>query len=357
MELLLLYVGLALGVSFLCSILESVLLSVTPSYVAAEEKAGRRAGAQLRKLKADIDRPLAAILTLNTIAHTAGAAGAGAQALEVFGSAYVALVSVILTLLILVFSEIVPKTIGARYWKRLAPWVASALRPLIAVLYPFVLLSNALASVLARKTTEPTVSREELSAIGEVMAQEGMLEKSESQVLASLLRFRSLTARDIMTPRTVLVALDEATSVAEAARDEAKMRFSRIPVYRGAIDQVTGYALKHDLLLKLSRGDGACPVRDIARELVTVADSTRVPELFEQMIRNREHIALVVDRFGGTAGVVTLEDVVETVLGLEIVDEVDVTADMQALARQQWLLRARRQGPSDSGEDAAGDER
>jgi CBS domain containing-hemolysin-like protein len=344
MTYLLLFVALALGISFLCSILEAVLLSVTPSFVAAEEKAGRRVGARMRALKLDIDRPLAAILTLNTIAHTAGAAGAGAQALKVFGSASVALVSVILTFLILVFSEIVPKTLGAKHWKRLAPAVASVLPPLIVLMYPLVLLSDALAALLARKRAEPTVSREEFSALSDIMAREGMLDESESQVLGSLLRVRSLAARDIMTPRTVVVAFDERTPIAEVARDEANLRFSRFPVYRGDMDHMTGFVLKHDLLLRLARGDGATTLRELRRELVTTTDTTRVPLLFEQMVRNREHIALVVDSFGGTAGIVTLEDVVETLLGLEIVDEVDITTDMQAFARQQWLARAKRQG-------------
>jgi CBS domain containing-hemolysin-like protein len=218
------------------------------------------------------------------------------------------------------------------------------LPPLIVLMYPLVLLSDALAALLARRPQGPTVSREELSALGDVMAREGMLDESESQVLASLLRVRSLAARDIMTPRTVVVGFDEETPIAEVARDEANLRFSRFPVYRGNVDHITGFVLKHDLLLRLARGDGTATLRDLRRELVTTGDTTRVPVLFEQMVRNREHIALVVDRFGGTAGIVTLEDVVETLLGLEIVDEVDTATDMQAFARQQWLARARRQG-------------
>ena len=338
------YLLLALGVSFLCSILEAVLLSISPSYIAALEREGNKAGASLNELKTDIDRPLAAILSLNTIAHTIGAAGVGAQAQVVFGEAWITAVSIVLTLLILVLSEIIPKTLGANYWRRLGPFVAKVLPPLILSMYPLVWMSKGLASLLSTKEKEPTVSREEFNALADLVAKEGVVDEKEAHVLKNLMRFGGLRAEDIMTPRTVLVAFDEQTPVSEIVGDESNLRFSRLLVYDGDLDNVSGYVLKHSMLLEMAKDSLDTPVVDLKRDILVVPAVTRVADVLEAMLHSKEHLVLLVGEYGGTAGIVTLEDVVETLLGMEIVDEVDVVEDMQALAREQWRERAEKLG-------------
>jgi CBS domain containing-hemolysin-like protein len=342
MTLLLLYVALAVGVSFLCSIMEAVLLSITPSYVAALEDESPAAGARIRELKADIDRPLAAILTLNTFAHTLGAAGAGAQATLVFGNAYITVFSVVLTLIILVASEIIPKTLGAVYWRQLASPVARLLKPTILALYPLVVLSQALTKLLARGAKEAQVSRAELAALARLGVEEGVFEKQESRILQSLFRFNELTARDVMTPRTVMVTFPEGTPLQEIA--DRDVPFSRIPVFEGDRDHITGFVLKSDLLEALADDRHDVTAEELRRPILTVPDTLPLPRLFDRLLERREHIALVVGEYGGTAGLVTVEDVVETLLGLEIVDEADTEHDMQAAARDKWRERAARLG-------------
>jgi CBS domain containing-hemolysin-like protein len=350
------YLLLALGVSFLCSILEAVLLSITPSYIAALEQEGAKAGETLHALKTDIDRPLSAILSLNTIAHTIGAAGVGAQAQIVFGEAWITVVSAVLTFLILVFSEIIPKTLGANYWRKLGPVVARILPPLILSMYPLVLLSQLLAALLSRGEEEPTVSREEFSALADLVASEGIFDEKEALVLKNLMRFGALQAKDIMTPRTVLVAFDESTPVREFVEDESNLRFSRVLVYDGDLDDVTGYVLKHSALLEFAHENEEKPLGELKRDILVMPVFARVADVLEYMLQNKEHLVLLVGEYGDTAGIVTLEDVVETLLGLEIVDEVDLVEDMQALARDQWYQRAHRLGlvpPSEAEEDEA----
>ena len=344
MTLLLTYIGIALSVSFLCSILEAVLLSLTPSYLGALENRGHPAAAKLRALKHDIDEPLAAILTLNTVAHTVGASGAGAQALHVFGEGYVAVISAVLTILILVGSEIIPKTLGAVYWKQLAPSVARILPPMIFIASPFVWLSRGISKMISKGKSGPALNREEFSALADSLVKAGLFDTKESNVLTNLLRFGQLRAIDIMTPRTVVMALPETQTVGEALEDEENMRFSRVPVYRDAIDNVTGFVLKHDLLLELARGRTDTPLEKLRRPVRVAPEMTRVADLFDQMIRKGEHLVVLVGEYGETSGVVTMEDIVETLLGMEIVDEIDEVKDMQALARKKWQERARRMG-------------
>lgn len=345
MTLLILYVLLALGVSFLCSILEAVLLSVTPSYVAALQQKDEKAGDRLEDLKRDIDRPLASILSLNTIAHTVGATGAGAQAAVVFDDAGVGIFSAVLTLAILVLSEIIPKTIGATYWKQLAPVSGRLLGPLILLMYPLVLMSKAITAVLGDKDGDSTtVSRDEFTALADLGTRQGVIEEDESRVLRNLLRFESLRVKDIMTPRTVVVAVDEHMTVTEFVEEYPKLRFSRIPVFGENRDDVNGYVLKNDILLELANGHEDVKLAELQREILVVPQMLSLRNLFERLLETQEHLALVVDEYGGKAGVVTMEDVVETLLGLEIVDESDEEADMQVVARQQWYERARKMG-------------
>lgn len=343
--LLVLYVLLALGFSFLCSILEAALLSVTPSYVAALEQNGHAVAETLREYKDDIDRPLAAILSLNTIAHTVGATGAGAQAAKVFGEGEmaVALISGVLTLLILVVSEIIPKTLGAVYWRQIAPAMASVLTVIIFLMWPFVKLSQAITRLIASgDDQEASVSREEFTAMAELGKEEGVFEEEESRILKNLFRFSSLRVKDIMTPRTVVQALHEERTIGDIIEEHDEFRFSRIPVYSENRDDITGYVLKDQILLKAAQEEEDLLLHDLRRDIIGVPETLPLPELFERLVDHIEHIALVVDEYGGTAGIVTMEDVVETLLGMEIVDEADSTEDMQVLARRQWLKRAQR---------------
>ena len=344
MALLIFYVALALGVSFLCSVMEAVLLSVTPSFVARVERDRPRLGASLRRLKKEIDRPLAAILSLNTIAHTVGAAGAGAQAVAVFGDAWVGVISAVLTLLILVVSEIIPKTLGAVYWRRLVSVVVRLLVPTTWLMWPLVKLAQGLTKVLARDEKPPVVSREELKALAELGARHGVVREEESRILKNLFSLGKLQARDIMTPRTVICALPASQTVGEALASGREIRFSRLPIYGRSLDDIHGFVLRQDVLLKAAQGGGETPLSELERPLETVNESLTLRGLFERLMDNRSHIALVVDEYGGTAGVVTLEDLVETLLGLEIVDEGDRVHDMQELARQKWRERAARLG-------------
>ncbi len=345
MFLLFLYLALAIGVSFLCSILEAVLLSVNPSYIAMLEREGRSSAPKLRDLKDDIDRPLSAILSLNTIAHTVGAAGVGAQAQIVYGEAYVTITSIVLTLLILVLSEIIPKTLGATYWRTLAPLSASLLRGMIVVLYPFVLLSQGITILLARKGAEhPSISREEIGAMAELGAEEGVVEEEESQIFKNLIRFSQLRVKDIMTPRIVVMDFNEEQTVGEIYEEIDELRFSRLPVYGENRDDVTGYVLKNDLLIHVARDEIDIKLKELKREVLIVPEMLSLRDLFERLLENQEHIAVAVDEYGGFSGVVSMEDVVETLLGMEIVDEVDAIEDMQKLARRKWMERAKRLG-------------
>ena len=342
MTLLFVYIAIALGVSFVCSILEAVLLSMTPSHVAGLEHERPATGRRLRRLKTHIDRPLAAILSLNTIAHTVGAAGVGAEAQRLWGSGVLAVTSAVLTLLILFLSEIIPKTLGAIFWSRLTGFVAAVLPPLIVVLLPLVWLSAMLTRFMKRGHTAERLSRQEFAALARLGAEQGVFDASEIRVLKGLLRFRSLTASDVMTPRTVVHSLDERTTVRDAIADSQSTVFSRIPLWQGSPDHVTGYVLKDQLLLEAARDRPETPVRELSRPALMVPATLSLPALFERLLDEREYIAVVLDEYGGLDGVVTMEDVVETLIGFEIVDETDSVEDMRALARAKWEARAER---------------
>jgi CBS domain containing-hemolysin-like protein len=342
MMLLFVYIVIALGVSFLCSILEAVLLSVTPSHVARLETERPSTGRRLLRLKTHIDRPLAAILSLNTIAHTVGAAGVGAEAQRLWGSGVLAITSAVLTLLILFLSEIIPKTLGAIFWPRLTGFVAAVLPPLIVVLLPLVWLSEMLTRFMKRGHTSERLSRREFAALARLGAEQGVLDATEIRVLQRLLRFRSLTASDVMTPRTVVHSLDEGTTVREAIADRQSMVFSRIPLWHGSSDNVTGYVLKDHVLFEAAHDRLDTHVRELSRPALMVPATLSLPALFERLLNEREHIAVVLDEYGGLDGVVTMEDVVETLIGLEIVDETDSVEDMRAMARAEWEARTER---------------
>jgi CBS domain containing-hemolysin-like protein len=354
-QALIAYVVLALLFSFLCSISEAVLLSLTPSYIENLAADRPRLARRLARLKIDsIDRSLAAILTLNTIAHTVGAIGAGAKATIVFGSAYFGAFSAAMTLVILFLSEIVPKTIGAVHWRRLAGPTAWFVQGLIWSLYPLILVSESLTRWIARGKTAHVFHRDDLAAMASLGERAGSLGADESRIIRNLLMLKDLTAGDVMTPRPVVMALPENTTIADALAREEMQQFSRVPVFRDTIDQVTGFVLKDEILLEQARGGSERRLVDLKRELPTVHRDLRLRRLLAFLLeRRRAHIALVIDEYVGTEGLVTMEDVVETLLGLEIVDEMDRNVDMQALARRRWAERARSMGLDVDGDPAS----
>jgi len=340
MLLLVIYVLIALGFSFLCSIAEAVLLSVTTPHILLMKKQGKPTGALLERLKADINTPLAAILTLNTIAHTVGAAGAGAQAVKVFGSAYVGVASAILTLLILVISEIIPKTLGAHFWRQLAPITAQALRGLIWLLYPFVKLSALLTSGLTHGPGLRGFNREELALMADLSHAEGQLGPQERRILKNLLRLRENRVTDAMTPRTVIFSVPEEMTVTAFFDAHDDTRFSRIPLHRHERGELEGFVLRDDLLLAQAHGDTENPLADYRRELAALPKNSSLVHAFDEFMRQRAQIMLVVDEYGTVKGLLTLEDIIETLLGMEIIDEGDAAPDMQELARRLWRKRA-----------------
>ncbi len=339
--LLVFYVLVALVVSFLCSIAEAVLLSITPSFIENEKTKHPKRAKLLKRLKQDdIDRSLAAILTLNTVAHTAGAIGAGAKASVVFGSAWFGLFSAVMTLMILYLTEIVPKTIGAVYWMKLVGPMSVFVRLIITLLYPLVWVSERLTKLIARDAKVHIFSRDEFLAMTRIGEQAGHLNDRESRIIQNLFRFNVLKAEDVMTPRTVLATLSEKLPLQEAIGFLHNIQFSRIPVYKETIDDITGFVLRDDVLLKNSQGQGGDPLASLKRPIHVVPNTMPLSLLFDALLEQRQHIAIVVNEYGGTEGLVTLEDLVETLIGAEITDELDKVEDMRALARRLWKERA-----------------
>ena len=354
--LLIIFFLVSIVFSFLCSIWEAVLLSITPSYAAVQQQEGGELGKTIQQFKANIDRPLAAILTLNTIAHTAGAIGVGAQASKIWGGSIIssAVVPVVMTLAILLLSEIIPKTIGANYWRELAPFTVRALSLVMKILAPLVFVSQLITKALKKDKNASVLSRADFTAMAELGSRQGVFDEGESNLLKSFLRFDSILVKDVMTPRTVVVAADESSSVRDFHNAHPELRFSRIPLYQESLDKISGYVLKDKLLTELVKQLESTsndmpkdtPLSKLRRDITLVQQHEPITRLFNDFTENREHIALVVDEFGGMAGIVTMEDVLETLLGLEIVDELDNTVDMQAMARKQWEARASAMGLS-----------
>ncbi len=333
MTLLILFVVLAIGVSFLCSILEAVLLSITPSFVEAAEEDRPKLAQKLRRLRTDIERPLAAILSLNTIAHTVGATGAGAQAAMVFDDAGVGIFSALLTLGILVLSEIIPKTLGATYWRPLAPFAVRVLPWLIIAQLPLVWMSQWITRLLTRGKIEAEVSRDEITALATAGQRLGVVEEDETRVVANLFRLPEIATKEVMTPRTVIEHVHAEATIAEVLAERDVFTHSRLPVTGETIDDVRGFALTRDLLLAAARGKGEQTVQTFSREIPRVSEGTDLDTLLDSLMDRDAHIALVEDDYGGTAGLVTMEDVLETLLGTEIMDEHDKAADLRKVAR------------------------
>ncbi len=343
--LLIIYVLLALVFSFLCSIAESVLLSITPSYIEGQKEKRPKRAALLKRLKQDnVDRSLAAILTLNTIAHTVGAIGAGAKAAAVFGSTWFGLFSAVMTLLILFLSEIIPKTIGAVYWSKLIGPISIFVNTLIVVLYPIVWISEKLTKSISNEKDIHIFSRDEFIAMAQVGVETGQIHSKESSIIRNLLRFESLKVTDIMTPRVVISALAEDMKIIDSLEQVTHTPFSRLPIYRTHPDDITGFVLKDDVLISTAQKQSNKKLKALKREILAVPDSVSLTALLELFLKDRQHIAIVVNEHGGTDGLVTLEDLIETLMGMEIMDETDNVEDMRALARKQWVERARVMG-------------
>jgi CBS domain containing-hemolysin-like protein len=339
MGLLIVYLLIALIVSFLCSVMEAVLLSTPASYLFVKKEEGSITANRMILLKANIDRPLSAILSMNTIAHTVGAAGVGAQAVKVFGEVYFGLISAVLTLLILIFSEIIPKTIGARYWRQLTIFVGQAIQMTIILTYPLVVISALFTKLFSKGGHGQTTSREELSALARIGREEGIFGEKENKIIQNILRLRTLKIREIMTPRVVVSAAEENMSLKEFPKVAAFLHFSRIPVYSEIMDNITGYVFRQTVFEKLSEKGNALKLKDIKRDILITYQSRPIFSVWEELLERKEHIAVLVDDFGGLQGIVTMEDIIETLLGFEILDETDAVSDMQEYARDRWRKR------------------
>lgn len=347
MTLLIIYATASIFFSFICSILEAVLLSVTPTFVNVKKKEGKTFAIQLEALKKDVDKPLIAILTLNTLAHTVGAILVGTEAKKIFNDdGYgVFIVSAIMTILILVASEIIPKTIGATYWKQLANFTTKALKIMIFPLrWTGVLWILQLTTKLIGGRSghgESVLSREDFSVMTDIAEQEGVFKENESNVIRNMLNFKDVQIKDIMTPRTVITIANENDTIQSFFDNNKQLHFSRIPVFSEKTDNITGYFLKNELLLALIDKKGNEALKSIKREIIIANRDLSIPDLFDKLIKQREHLALVVDEYGSVSGLVTQEDVIETLLGFEIMDESDNVADLQSLARNNWKKRAK----------------
>jgi CBS domain containing-hemolysin-like protein len=319
--------------------MESVLLSTPRSYLIVKQEEGKQWANTFFKFKTHIDNPLSAILSLNTVAHTIGAAGVGAQAIKVFGEAAFGIVSVILTILILVITEIIPKTIGARYWRKLTMISAYTIKGMIILTYPLVIVSAFITRKMASKKTQLSTSREEIAALANIGADEGLFSNNEYKILQNILRLKNVRAEIIMTPRVVVAVANENLHLEEFLRNKAYLKFSRIPIYEEKDDNITGYVLRQTVFEKLAEDQHELLLKDIKREIVIVPNTIELFALWEKLLEKKEHIALIVDEYGGFDGIVTLEDIIETMLGLEIIDETDSIEDMQEYARSRWKKR------------------
>ena len=336
MTLLVAFAILSIGFSFLCSILEASLLSITPSYIASLKKDNPKLFSRLRKLKDNIDDPLSAILTLNTIAHTAGATGVGAQVAVVFGEVWLGAASAAMTLAILIFSEIIPKTIGAKYWRGIAPVLPAMLGFMIKALLPFVWLSKQVTRRLA-KGEDDTDIRAEISALAEIGRDQQALDEDERRIINNVLRFHEIKVSSVMTPRTVCKTVSPETTVAQFRDKVLKSPFSRYPMI-DAEGETLGYVHRADLITM----DESAPLETYLRSVMRVKAATNIEYLFSEMLRERQHIAVVYDELGTWLGVVTLEDILETLLGTEIMDETDNVSNLRRYAKQRWSRRLKK---------------
>ena len=336
MNTLFFYFFLALGVSFLCSLLESIILSITHSHVAVLAKTGSKASRLLGNMKENINKPLAAILTVNTVANVVGAAGVGAQAMKLFGSEWVAILSGLLTLCILIFSEIIPKTLGTVYWRPLAGPAVYMIRGLIYLTYPFVFLSNYFSKIFASENHQQKVSRQEVVAMAEMGEDEGSIREKESDIIENLFNLNDVVAEDVMTPRSVIFALQKDSTVGDVVGEHTPIAFSRIPIFDKDMDDILGFVHRYDLVNKQAEDQFHIKMKDILEPIHTVKQEDSIASILDEFVRRRQQIFMVIDEFGTTTGLITLEDAIETLLGVEIVDEHDSVVDMRKLATEKF---------------------
>ena len=338
MTLLIIYLLLTMGISFLCSLLESVLMSTPLSYITMKEDEGDKHAAQMMKFKQDPDRPLSAILSLNTIANTLGAAAVGHQATLLSGDHWFGLVSAAMTVLILVFSEIVPKSIGTSRWKDLL-WLSSIMNFLVYLLYPIVWIIDKLHNTISDDDPDLSISREEVSAMANIGEEEGVLDNSENKVIQNIIKLDDVKAYDIMTPRIVAAIAPETMTLRQFYKQEELSHNSRIPVYADSPEFITGYVLRYDVLENLAEDKFDTRLRSIKRKIAAFHEETSVSDIWESLLKSKDQIALIIDDYGCFQGIITLEDIIETILGMEIIDENDTITDMQQYAKERWLKR------------------
>ncbi|MFC1774273.1 CNNM domain-containing protein [Pseudomonadota bacterium] len=340
MTLLFFYLAIAIGVSFLCSVLEAVLLSVTPSYAENLLSERPRAARRLGRVKEHLDESLSSILILNTFAHTMGAVGVGSQALQVFGQQWETLIAVLLTLVILYFSEIIPKTLGATFWRQLAIPCAFIISWLVKLVYPLVWLATRLTKLFSANR-EHEITRKEIIALASLGHKGGTLFSQENEYLSNLLSLREVRTEEVLTPRSVVHMLNQDLSVSEALDKSGTRQFTRMPIYGVDFDDIKGKVIRADLFEAERSGHGEEPIKNFAKPVIRVSEKLPVQQLLDMFIKNRAHLFLVEDEFGQTSGIVTLEDAIETLLGREILDERDTVEDMQELARLKYRERLR----------------
>jgi CBS domain containing-hemolysin-like protein len=316
--------------------MEAVLLSLPLSYLKSKSEKGDKGVNRMIAYKEDVDKPLSAILSLNTVAHTVGAAGVGAQAIEVFGQAYFGVVSAVLTILILVFTEIIPKTIGANYNKSLLGFTSGLIRFTLFTTYPLVWISSLITKLISKKELEPTTSREEISALASIGEKEGIFQNKESAIIQNIINLQSIAVEEIMTPRIVVETANENLSLQDFYDQKEKFNFSRIPIYNQDKDSITGYAMRQMVFEKLVNKEQDLKLKDIKRDILRFNEDTSLFDAWETMIQNKEHIAVILGPYGGLSGIVTFEDILESLLGFEIVDETDREVDMQLYALKKY---------------------
>lgn len=356
--LLILFISLSLIVSFLCSISEAALLTMTPSYIDTLSEEDPKGAALLKNVKIDnIEKSISAILTLNTVAHTLGSLGAGAQAVIVFGNAWFGVFSAVMTLVILIGTEIIPKTIGTAYWRRLAIPVAYYVRAINIALLPIIWVTEKISRLLTRGNQESSFNRHEFLALANQGESSGQMTEMETRIIKNSLALGIINVEDIVTPRSVVTAFDENMTVGDVFAKYPKLPFSRFPIFNEDLDNATGFVLKSDLLIAKANQEIHTPIKQFRRDIHFVFAKLKLFDLLDLMLKQRVHIALAVGEFGEVKGLVSLEDVLETLLGLEIVDEFDRVEDMQALARQLMDRRMHRLGATLEEDTAVVDER
>ncbi|MFD0834652.1 CNNM domain-containing protein [Mariniflexile aquimaris] len=359
MSALFIWATVSIFFSFLCSVIEAVLLSITPTFIKIKKQEGKIYALNLERLKKNVDEPLIAILTLNTIAHTVGAMMVGIEAeklpfkIEIFGINTVGVISAIMTFLILVASEIIPKTIGAVYWEKLANFTSVSLSVLIFPLkYTGVLwLLQLTTKLIGGKGHGSILNRESFIVMTDMAHEEGVFQENESKIIKNLLTFKDIFAKDVMTPRTVMQIENQTTTVEDFFNRNMNLRFSRIPIYSDTQDNIIGLVLKDEIYKEMALDNGSKMLSELKRNIIIVDRNLPIPKLFEQLVETRNHMALVVDKYGSVSGLVTMEDVIETLLGLEIMDESDNVSDLQLSARKSWEARAKKLGILDDDTD------